>query len=124
MTKIPLPDDICAERCVHPESIARVKQNMIDERERLELAELFKMLGDPTRMRILEALTREELCVCDLAQLMDVSASAVSHQLRLLRAARVVRFRKEGKNVFYALDDAHVARLIFEALEHVREGRK
>lgn len=85
------------------------------------LAETFRLLGDATRVRILDALSRSEMCVCDLAGLLGVSNSAVSHQLRLLRGMRVVRHRRSGRMVFYALDDEHIVRLFGEALKHVEE---
>ncbi len=85
------------------------------------LAETFRLLGDATRVRILDALSRSEMCVCDLADLLGVSSSAVSHQLRLLRGMRVVRHRRAGRMVFYALDDEHIVRLFNEALKHVEE---
>ena len=88
-----------------------------------DLAALFKALGDPTRVRILAALALRELCVCDLCAILDMSQSAVSHQLRLLRTARLVRFRRDGKNVFYSLDDEHVLALFAQGLEHVRHDR-
>lgn len=115
--------DRCEEECCHPERIARVAAGMPSERESAGLAELFRALGDLTRVRLLAALAREELCVCDLAALAGLSSSAVSHQLRLLRLARLVRSRKEGKNVYYALDDDHVRRLLAEGLDHAREER-
>ena len=86
------------------------------------MAETFRNLGDPTRVKILQALTVEELCVCDLAKLLGVSESATSHQLRVLRSQRLVRFRKEGKMAYYSLDDEHIVTLMKEALRHVREG--
>jgi ArsR family transcriptional regulator len=86
-----------------------------------DLAETFRLLGDGTRVRILDALSRSEMCVCDLAALLGVSNSAVSHQLRLLRGMRVVRHRRAGRMVFYALDDEHVVHLFSEALKHVQE---
>ena len=85
------------------------------------LAETFKLLGDPTRVKIVFALSREELCVCDLANLLGVSQSAVSHSLRALRQMRLVRFRKEGKIAYYALDDEHIAHLLDEGFRHVEE---
>lgn len=88
-----------------------------------ELAETFRVLGDPTRVRILDALAAAELCVCDLATLLGLSESAVSHQLRLLRTMRIVRSRREGRMVFYALDDHHVTGLFEQGLEHVEEAR-
>ena len=86
------------------------------------LAETFKLLGDVTRVRMLDALSRDELCVCDLATLLTVSESAVSHQLRLLRGMRLVRARRSGRMVFYALDDRHITRLFQQALRHVQES--
>lgn len=85
------------------------------------MAELFKALGDYTRVRILHALSVSELCVCALAEVLEMSQSAISHQLRLLRAARLVRYRKEGKNVFYALDDKHVETLLQQGFAHISE---
>lgn len=114
--------DVCTTECVHVQAVEAAQKNMLSDQEVLGLAELFKILGDPTRVRILRALFAGELCVCDLACLLGMSASAVSHQLRVLRAARLVRFRKEGKVVFYALDDDHVRGLVAEGLDHVRHG--
>jgi ArsR family transcriptional regulator len=86
-----------------------------------ELAQLFKVLGDPTRTRILRALRSGELCVCDISNVLNMSISSVSHQLRVLRQHDLVRFRREGKIVFYSLADPHVLALHETALEHVRE---
>ena len=85
------------------------------------LAETFKVLGDTTRVRILDALSRRELCVCDLARLIGLSESAVSHQLRLLRGTRLVRARRDGRQMFYTLDDQHIVGLFEQGLEHVEE---
>lgn len=85
------------------------------------LAETFRVLGDPTRVRILDALSRAELCVCDVATLLGLSESAVSHQLRLLRGMRLVRPRREGRMVFYSLDDQHITSLFAQGLGHVEE---
>lgn len=114
--------DVCQTRCLHPEKIVRVKGAMCFEKDLAGLAEIFKVLGDFTRVRILQALSIEELCVCDLATLLDLTQSAVSHQLRLLRAADLVKFRKTGKVVYYSLDDDHVKNLFAQGLEHVQEG--
>ena len=89
-----------------------------------DLTEIFRVLGDPTRVRILDVLSRAELCVQDLAGTLKLSESAVSHQLRLLRSARIVRARRAGRNVFYALDDHHVLALFEQGLRHAREGRR
>ena len=85
------------------------------------LAETFKILGDPTRLRIAHALAREELCVCDLAAVLGASQSVVSHSLRALRQMRLVRYRKEGKIAYYALDDEHIGALLAEGFRHVEE---
>jgi len=98
-----------------------VRNLLPDSHDITELSETFKVLGDPTRLKIVLALATEELCVCDLAALIDVSISAISHQLRLLRSMRLVSYRKQGKMVYYKLDDEHVENLIKEASRHVGE---
>ncbi len=112
-------DDVCQCRETHPEAISKAVEVLPAEDTVRNLAELFKNLGDPTRVRILFALSAGELCVCDLAEILQMSQSAISHQLRLLRAARIVRYRKLGKNVFYTLDDDHVVLLFEQGLAHV-----
>jgi len=87
------------------------------------LAETFKVLGDPTRLRIVFALSRDELCVCDLANVLGVSQSVVSHSLRALRQMRLVRYRKEGKIAYYVLDDEHIGSLLGQGFRHVQEQR-
>ena len=87
------------------------------------IADIFKLLGDPTRVRMLDALTHGERCVCDLATIVGLTESAVSHQLRLLRAARLVRVRRAGRHAFYTLDDHHVVGLLHDARKHVVEAR-
>lgn len=116
-----MANDLCEVHGLHPEVLDRVRADMPDEDTMLRLAEIFKALADPTRARILYALTREELCVCDLAALTGLSSSAISHQLRLLRANRLVKFRREAKMAFYTLDDEHVRRLLDEGLSHATE---
>lgn len=117
----PLMADVCEVACVDAEKVARVRAAGPAPATLLALAETFKALGDPTRLRIVAALAQEELCVCDLATLVDVSESAVSHSLRTLRQLRLVRYRKVGKIAYYSLDDAHVARLVAEGLGHIDE---
>lgn len=95
--------------------------DLLDEAAVTELADTFKVLGDPTRVRILAVLSRSETCVADLAKLLGLTDSAVSHQLRLLRGMRVVRPRRAGRQVFYALADEHIVRLFEQGLTHVRE---
>ena len=86
-----------------------------------DLAELYKIFGDSTRIKILYALLERELCVCDIAKLMDVTQSAVSHQLRVLKSSKLVKFRREGKTVYYSLADEHVIRILSQGMEHIEE---
>ena len=111
----------CEFMFVHQEIVDRVNQAMPAEETLFDLAELFKVFGDSTRIKILYALFEAELCVCDIAQLLSVSQTAVSHQLRVLKNNKLVKFRKEGKNVFYSLADDHVRRIIDQGIEHVEE---
>ena len=113
---------LCKTICSHPDTIRKVKKNLPAEKELQAMAELFKILGDPTRIRIVIALSVAELCVCDLSGVVGASQSAVSHQLRVLRQARVVKFRREGKNAMYSLDDTHVENLLAQTLAHVRHS--
>ncbi len=113
--------EVCQEECFHPDMLEKAKKAMMPDETLQDLAELFKALGDHTRVRILNALYHTELCVCDLSSLLEMSQSAVSHQLRVLRSGKIVKSRKEGKNVFYSLDDVHVQKLIALGLEHVSE---
>lgn len=115
MEEVPL----CEECLVHEELVERVKKERLSEETVQKLAETFKVLGDVTRVKIIHALMKSELCVCDLAELLDMSQSAVSHQLRLLRNMNLVKFRKEGRTVFYSLDDEHITQLFIQGLTHV-----
>lgn len=112
--------DVCEENIIHRDSIDKVEEKMISDGDILNLSELFKALGDPTRIKILYALSLSELCVCDIASIIGMSQSAVSHQLRVLRNLRLVKYRKEGKTVYYSLDDEHVNNLFTHGLEHVK----
>lgn len=113
---------LCQEMCDHPDLVDAVRHSMPQDGAQEELAQLFKVLGDQTRVKILNALCRSELCVCDLVSVLGMNQSAVSHQLRVLRDSRIVRSRKQGKNVLYSLDDRHIAELIRIGFEHVQEG--
>jgi ArsR family transcriptional regulator, lead/cadmium/zinc/bismuth-responsive transcriptional repressor len=104
-------------------SYVTVQSRLLDDATAGALAETFKVLGDPTRVRILDALARDEMAVCDLAELLGVTQSAVSHQLRLLRNMRLVQARRDGRHIYYALDDDHIAKLFKQGLEHVQERR-
>ena len=112
---------VCQITCVHDDVVKQVQKAMLPDDQLANLSELFKILGDGTRMRILHALSHNELCVCDLVNIIGMSQPAVSHQLRLLRTAKLVRYRKVGKNVFYSLADDHVTILLTTALEHILE---
>ncbi len=113
--------DSCQVTVINEQRIAQARAQMPDEAVLVEVAETFKLLGDPTRMKILQALAVTELCVCDLAALLEMTSSAISHQLRLLRARGIVRFRKAGKIVYYTLDDSHVQTLVEVSLCHETE---
>ncbi len=112
---------ICEEKNVHCDKIKKVICDMPDERMVYDLADLFKVFGDSTRLRILFVLIKEEMCVCDIAHVLDMQQSAISHQLRVLKQARLVKFRREGKTVFYSLADLHVAVMLSQGMEHVTE---
>jgi ArsR family transcriptional regulator, lead/cadmium/zinc/bismuth-responsive transcriptional repressor len=112
--------DTCEIFSYDPEKVARLKQELVGTEG---LALLFKALADDTRVRIALALSKEELCVCDVAHLMEISVATASHHLRLLRNMGLVKYRKDGKLVFYALDDQHVVTLIQMALEHFGEAK-
>jgi DNA-binding transcriptional ArsR family regulator len=107
---------------IDPQRVALLRRALISAPAVDALAETFKALGDPTRVRVLDALSHGELCVCDLAQLVGLSQSATSHQLRLLRALRLVRSRRAGRMVFYTLDDRHIVTLFRQGLRHVEEA--
>jgi len=112
-----------AERHVHdPAARAKVAARLLEPSDVDAVSEVFRLLGVPTRVRIVDALTHGERCVCDLAALVGLSESAMSHQLRLLRAARLVRVRRTGRQAYYSLDDHHVAGLVYDIRKHVQEG--
>lgn len=115
-----------ASSCGHltsPRELGRLRKALMAASDVGALADLFKLLGDPTRVRILDTLAQGERCVCDIAALVEMSESAVSHQLRLLRGSRLVRVRRSGRQAFYALDDHHIIGLLYDARRHVQEGR-
>ncbi len=111
----------CEENLIHPGTVERVRRELPQDEVLYDLAELFKIFGDSTRVKILYALLEGELCVCDLASLMEVSQSAVSHQLRVLKSSKLVKFRREGKTVYYSLADEHVTRILNQGMEHIQE---
>ena len=105
------------------QAVARVKAALVDPAIASRLAETFRVLGDPSRVRIVHALSLEELCTHDLASVLGMSESAVSHQLGLLRLLKLVKFRREGRIVYYSLDDEHIRQLFEDSLRHVKEQR-
>ena len=111
----------CENHILHPDRIERAEKQIPGEDEMIALSELYKVFGDSTRVRILYAIYETELCVCDIAELLGMSLSAISHQLRILKQAHLVRFRREGKTVYYALADSHVQSILGQGMEHVRE---
>lgn len=106
---------------IHEELLNKVRAKMPKEEILYDLAELYKVFGDTTRIKILYALFESEMCVCDIATLLSVSVSAISHQLKVLKQAKLVKFRKEGKTVFYSLADDHVRRILGQGMEHIEE---
>ncbi|HZJ84961.1 MAG TPA: metalloregulator ArsR/SmtB family transcription factor [Syntrophomonadaceae bacterium] len=113
--------DKCEVHCIHPEQVEFAQKNMLNEDTAQSLADIFKILGDNTRVKIIYSLILQELCVCDIAAVINASESSVSHHLRLLRTHKLVKFRREGKVLYYSLDDEHVETLINQGLEHVNE---
>ena len=111
----------CEEENSNQEIVNRVKSNLLEDEEIFDLAELFKVFGDSTRMKILNALMMEELCVCDIAEITNSTPSAISHQLRVLKQAKLVKYRKDGKSVFYSLDDEHVREIFEKGRGHIEE---
>ena len=114
----------CEFKHIHQDIIETVRENMPEEDILVDLAELFKVLGDQTRIKIIFILFKEEMCVCDIAELVGMTQSAISHQLRVLKQARLVKFRKEGKSVFYSLDDDHITKIFDYGLHHIEEMYK
>ena len=112
----------CEETAVHTDLVESVRNNMPDIDILYDLAELYRIFADSTRIRILYVLFEKEVCVCDIATILDMTVSAVSHQLRLLRNAHLVRFRREGKTCFYSLADEHVKTIIGQGIDHLSEG--
>lgn len=111
----------CEYRHIHSDFVEKVHENMPDTEVLYDLAELYKIFGDSTRIRILYVLFEAEMCVCDIAQVLDMTVSAISHQLRVLKGANLVKYRREGKTVFYSLADDHVRLIINQGLEHINE---
>ncbi|MBM7624065.1 ArsR/SmtB family transcription factor [Sporohalobacter salinus] len=111
----------CEVYNLHEENIKLLQDEELPEDIIQKLAETFKVLGDPTRIKIINALSNVELCVCDISEHLEMSSSAVSHQLRVLRNLNLVKYRKEGRTVYYSLDDDHILQLFSQCLEHILE---
>lgn len=111
----------CDTHCIHPDVVKQAYDDMPAEEHLYDLAELFKVFGDTTRIKILYVLFESEMCVCDIAEILNMTQSAISHQLRVLKQNRLVRFRREGKNIIYSLADEHVRSIINQGMEHINE---
>lgn len=112
---------ICDCNVIHHDIVDTIRDNIIKQKDLTTLAKFFKVLGDETRVRILWCLDQSEMCVCDICNVLGMNKSAVSHQLKFLRDAKLVKFRKEGKTVYYSLDDEHVRAVFETAREHIGE---
>ena len=121
MSEISKNVPLCEETVVHKNLIDTVNKNMPDIDTLYDLAELYRIFADSTRIRILYVLFESEVCVCDIANVLNMSVSAISHQLRLLKAAKLVKFRRDGKTLFYSLADNHVKTIIAQGIEHIKE---
>jgi len=113
--------ECCEENHIHTDLLEKVNSGIPEDEEMMDLAELFKMFGDTTRMKILVVLMQSEVCVCDMAEILKMTQSAISHQLRILKTSRLVKTRREGKSIFYSLADEHVKNIIAMGLDHIRE---
>ena len=111
----------CGYMHLHEDVVRRVEAEMPEEGALFDLAELFKVFGDSTRIRILYLLFESEMCVCDIAQLLGMTQSAISHQLQVLKKSKLVKYRRQGKTVFYSLSDGHVRVILGQGMEHVTE---
>lgn len=121
MAKRNAPVERCDCDTIHQEVVDLVQSKMPQEESLYDLAEFFKVFGDSTRIRILWALAESEMCVCDIANLLNMTQSAISHQLRVLKQAALVKNRRDGKVVYYSLDDAHVQQIIDQGMAHINE---
>lgn len=111
----------CSCNVIHSDVVERVKKSLPKEEVLYDLAEFFKVFGDSTRIKIICALFESEMCVCDLSALLNVSQSAISHQLKTLKSARLVKYRREGKVIYYSLEDTHIKHIFDDGLKHIKE---
>lgn len=119
--KIDKTIEVCGVTVIHQDAVNKVKADMIEDDTFLSLSEFFKVFGDDTRLKIIYALSKCEMCVCDIAALLGMSQSAVSHQLKVLRQSRLVKYRRDGKVVYYSLDDEHISEIFKKGLKHINE---
>ena len=112
---------LCKEGKIHEDIVKRVKQNMPGADKVMRVSELFKIFGDITRVNIICVLFQSEMCVCDIANLLGMTQSAISHQLRVLKSSRLVKYRRDGKSIFYSLNDEHISQIFDLAMKHVSE---
>lgn len=113
--------ETCSCTVIHEDVVNRVKKTLIDDDNALDLADFFKVFGDATRIKIINALLISEMCVCDIAALLSMNQSAISHQLRVLKQARLIKNRRDGKVVYYSLDDEHIKEIFDKGLIHIKE---
>lgn len=113
--------DRCEETVVHREIVEKIKKEMLNDRKAYNLSEFFKIFGDLTRIRIIQVLSLQELCVCDIASILNISQSSTSHQLKVLRQFGVAKPRKEGKMVYYSISDEHISNIFINGLQHISE---
>ena len=114
-----IPKDICQIFCFNKQKVNKIKKTILPQERLVTLAEMFKVISDNTRIKIILSLRESELCVCDISHILGLSISAVSHQLRMLRNLGIVKYRNEGKLVFYSLDNEHIMKLIKEGIKHI-----
>ncbi len=115
-------DDMCSINCIHTETVNHVKQSLPNDITLTKLTNFFKIFGDPSRLKLIYALLVSEMCVCDLAAISGLDQSSVSHQLRILKQANVVNYRKDGKVAYYSLSDDHVREIVEKGVIHINEG--
>ena len=114
---------MCDEKNIHYNEINKVKKEALSFDEIMEMSDMFKLFADSSRLKIICSILNNELCVCDLCEILELTQSNVSHQLQLLRTSKLVKYRKEGKQVYYSLKDEHIEKIIKMALEHIREEK-
>ena len=119
--ELEVEEGTCEFMHVHEDIIGQVEKVMPQEQELVDLSEFFKVFGDSTRIKILYVLSQSEMCVCDIATLLQMGQSAISHQLRILKQMRLVKFRRDGKTVFYSLSDDHIQTILAQGMEHISE---